>query len=159
MLITLLSRTKSDDEQLIKLSLLAALLWMTHYYFIGVMAPAISSLLAAIRYFIEYKFKNIRKKIKIILGIIISIIMASIIFIEGPSYINILTFMAAVIVSFSVFLFKNKKLRIGLIIADLIWIVINILSYSIGGVLFDIIAIIITVFTLVKRKLNLFIKK
>ncbi len=142
------------NKDLVAFQAVSALFWVLHYCFIGAFAGALSDGISSVRNFILIKRDKMSGKLVFALPFIFGVIYigATVLTYDGLS--SILPCIAAVSSTVVLLVPNERLLRILAIPATVAWIVYNVLSFSIAGVISESLNLISIVISLVRFTLR-----
>lgn len=137
------------DDRLLKITMLVLNVNHTlHYLFLGSIVSALSSLLNSGRTaFSLYTSSKYIAALFIVLGVCMGGLVAE----EPVDWIPII---GSVIGTFSLFILKGKKMRIGFLMGACCWLINNIIVGSLGGILMELMAISVNLMTIYRLSLQ-----
>lgn len=146
---------QKDDKKLKIVMLLFNLNHLIHYFLMGSIVSALGALLSAVRTATAIHFSS-----KWIAAVFITISLISGVML-ADNIEQLWPILGTIIGTYSVFLLKGIRLRIGFLLGACCWLINNILIGSIGGTLLEITAIsmnLITIYRLNVENTNVDIK-
>ena len=140
--------TQKDDKKLKIMMIIFNLNHMIHFLFLGAIISAISSMVNILRTLGSIYFNS---RIIVAFFILISIVSSLYLF-DSP--MQLMATVGTCIGTYSIYQLTEKKLRVGLLIGSICWLVNNIYVGSIGGSLLELTLIIVNGLTIYKMSFN-----
>lgn len=143
LIISLYALTHPSDRKLLKWFFFGNMLWILHYVLIDANVMAEFMTLALMRSFVAWQHKESKTTKLIALGLVVIIGL----FIVIKNNFNILvigTYTTTMLISYSVLYLKGKAMRYVFVFCDFLWLLLDLNYKSIGGIIYDLSAIYIT---------------
>lgn len=143
MIIILIAMFQKDDILVKKLMLLSALFWGTHFYLLGMYSWLASVVIWVARLILSYKYE---RNFKAFLSIIIATIIIA--YFTVNSYISFLPILASITGAYSYFYLQKIKLRLVMMWNSLMYLVYNLYSWSMSGVINEVLVQVVLIMTI-----------
>jgi hypothetical protein len=138
---------QNDDDKLKIYVSVGALLISLHFFLLGAITGSFSAFVAATRYY--FSSKRFVKYSHYIFLVYICV-YSSIAYFTYNTYIDAFPVVAGVIGTISIFFLKSINMRVGIIITAALWLIHNIVKFSLGGIALETMNIIVNLFTIHK---------
>lgn len=125
---------------------------MANFWFLAAYTSFAISLLILIRQFITALVHDKSLKIKSILTIFFVVLNIIVGYYTYTNIISIFPIIAGIIATISMFMFKNGKLRLSLLVCELCWFVNNIYYINIGGLIANVLNVSIHIKNIIHFK-------
>ncbi len=143
MIIVFFAYLQKDDLWVKKLMLLSTLLWMSHFYMLGVYTALAANALWIVRFFLSQRFWRSKHAFIFVIWLTFFI---SYFTIDGIW--SILPIIASMIGAFGYFFLEKIKLRFAMLANSMIWIVYHNEIGSLTGMMNDLMTQVLLVFTI-----------
>lgn len=140
LVMSLYALSHSVDKKLLKWFCLSNVLWISHYYLIGANMMAEFMILSLMRSFIAWKHPDWHS-IKLVAMTLVVTGGAAISYFNGFHFKALLIYITVVVISHAVLFSKGAEMRKTFIACDVSWLCLDVMSKSLGGVVYDISAI------------------
>lgn len=149
--ITAIGFFQKDEKKLKTVLTVSGIFWMINFWFLGSYTSFVITLINTIRQLISriYHESSYEKRLKLTYFFVIVNIIGGVL--SWQNWISIFPTLAAIVVTIALFLWKSKKMRVGLFLSEACWTVNNIYYANIGGLCANTLNIPLLIFHILKK--------
>lgn len=149
--ITAFGFLQHNDRKMKIILTIATFIWVVHFFLLSAYTASAVVFSIAIRQFTSTYFDNHPFSFKLKMAIFFGIVHSIVSFIVWQNAISIFPLISALSATISMFLLSGKKMRWGMLLAEVSWFIHNVYFISFGGISANVVNSLILLYHLFKN--------